>query len=478
MKKLSLRLLCVLLAVMVVLSLLPMTMAADLRPGSRGSKVKYMQQNLIGLGFLDDAADGSYGSKTKAAVKAFQLEYGLEADGTADDRTQTALANAVVRLQVELKLAGFDPGSADGHFGGNTRSAVKRYQKAHGIQQTGVAGKITRAEIDRHTPGLQVDQKIGKGSHRTQIKYLQQALIGLDFLSGSADGSYGNQTKAAVKAYQKAYGLKVDGSAGMDTLTSLKNTVVTLQSDLGRKGYFSDTCSGVYGSNTTKAVKAYQKAHGLKATGIAGSDTMKKLYGISFHGGSSGGGGTSGEVRKKVQPLYQDGDYRKIYYGWKHQYSTTVHTSGCGGVSTAMALNALLGTDSFDGQNVMQWFADNGAYYGDGTHQKGMIDYAEELGLRGLYCDSRSDVLSHLKKGRMVVALIMDKTDEALFCESRSKGHYILLSGYRESGGEDQVYVNNPLSFKRSGWFDLDDVVNNAKNENEGYTNSYVVIYG
>lgn len=49
--------------------------------GPKGDPVKDAQQKLIDLGFLNDVADGSFGGKTEGAVKGFQSEYGLTADG-------------------------------------------------------------------------------------------------------------------------------------------------------------------------------------------------------------------------------------------------------------------------------------------------------------------------------------------------------------------------------------------------------------
>ncbi len=472
------RLISLMLAICTVLMLLPVSpaRAAALNLGSKGTKVKYMQQNLIGLGFLEGSADGSYGPATQKAVRAFQAEYGLSADGKAGEQTQAAIRNAIIRIQIELQLEDCAPGSADGHFGSKTRAALKRYQDRMDLEQTGVADAPTRKQMDALTPGLQVSKKLGSGSNRTQVKYLQQALIGLGFLDGSADGSYGPKTQAAVRNYQKAYGLGVDGSAGPDTLTSIKNSVVTLQSDLQRKGSFNSTCNGVFGPLTKDAVKSYQRSAGLSSTGVASSDTLKKLWGFSFYT-TDAAPAKDGPVKVEISPLYQNGDYRKIYYGWNHSYSTTVHTSGCAGVSLAMALNALLDTDKYDGQNVMQWFADNKAYYGNGTYQSGIINYPRELGLNSTYCDKATDLVSHLKKGRLAIALISDKTGDAFFCTSESRGHFILISGWREKDGVQQVFVNNSLSYKSSRWFDLSDLMANVKTDRDGYYNSFVVVY-
>ena len=61
------------------------------------------------------------------------------------------------------------------------------------------------------------------GSRNDEVKRLQQELInqGYDVGSSGADGIYGAKTQAAVKAYQQANNLTVDGIAGNQTQTSL-----------------------------------------------------------------------------------------------------------------------------------------------------------------------------------------------------------------------------------------------------------------
>ena len=53
------------------------------------------------------------------------------------------------------------------------------------------------------------------------VKNLQEILIKSGYLDGTADGIFGAKTEAAVKAYQRAEGLTVDGIAGDATKRSL-----------------------------------------------------------------------------------------------------------------------------------------------------------------------------------------------------------------------------------------------------------------
>ena len=64
---------------------------ATLREDSRGEAVAALQARLIELGHLNDVADGIYGAKTAAAVRAFQAAAGLEETGVADEATQEKL---------------------------------------------------------------------------------------------------------------------------------------------------------------------------------------------------------------------------------------------------------------------------------------------------------------------------------------------------------------------------------------------------
>lgn len=65
--------------------------AALSKVGSRGSEVTAIQTRLAELGYFKDRVDGIFGSRTKAAVIAFQRDRGLTADGVAGKNTLAAL---------------------------------------------------------------------------------------------------------------------------------------------------------------------------------------------------------------------------------------------------------------------------------------------------------------------------------------------------------------------------------------------------
>lgn len=62
--------------------------------GSRGELVTELQEALVALGYSVDT-DGIFGPGTAAAVKKFQKDHGLAADGIAGERTQATLKKAL-----------------------------------------------------------------------------------------------------------------------------------------------------------------------------------------------------------------------------------------------------------------------------------------------------------------------------------------------------------------------------------------------
>ncbi len=59
----------------------------ELEPGLEGSDIALLQRELADRGLYHGAIDGLYGPQTEEAVKEFQLEKGLNADGRAGSET-------------------------------------------------------------------------------------------------------------------------------------------------------------------------------------------------------------------------------------------------------------------------------------------------------------------------------------------------------------------------------------------------------
>lgn len=75
-----------------------------LKKGSRGPFVAELQGNLNRLGYGPLRADGDFGAKTEAAVKAFQKKAGLSVDGWAGPRTIEAIGKAGAEKAAKPKI--------------------------------------------------------------------------------------------------------------------------------------------------------------------------------------------------------------------------------------------------------------------------------------------------------------------------------------------------------------------------------------
>ncbi|WP_273841966.1 N-acetylmuramoyl-L-alanine amidase [Rubrobacter calidifluminis] len=131
-----------------------------LRRGDRGREVVDLQTRLNALGYDlgNRGIDGVFREETELAVKSFQREVGIEADGVVGRLTWRELVEAgyrpgsrllylrqpplrgadVAELQRMLNDLGFDPGAVNGLFDQRTARAVLDFQRNAGLEVDGV----------------------------------------------------------------------------------------------------------------------------------------------------------------------------------------------------------------------------------------------------------------------------------------------------------------------------------------------------
>lgn len=121
-----------------------------LAPGDTGTLVA-VAQYLLADRRSDLPADGVYGAQTRAAVRAFQAEQGLDETGRLDSGTWTRLtprlsrgdvARSVRAVQVLLR-ADDDGIEVDGRFGQQTQRSVAGFQADRGLDVDGIVGPET-----------------------------------------------------------------------------------------------------------------------------------------------------------------------------------------------------------------------------------------------------------------------------------------------------------------------------------------------
>ena len=94
------------------------------------------------------------------------------------------------------------------------------------------------------------------------------------------DGIIGNGTYTLLMSDQaKAYYLtRGDGDDRTKVITKLVEDVTKLQNRLIELGYLTGSATGLYGNTTVQAVQTFQEYHGLPMDGKAGQETLKLIY--------------------------------------------------------------------------------------------------------------------------------------------------------------------------------------------------------
>jgi 3D (Asp-Asp-Asp) domain-containing protein/peptidoglycan hydrolase-like protein with peptidoglycan-binding domain len=107
-----------------------------------------------------------------------------------------------------------DKAEVTGTFSKETAKAVSTYQEKHGLVIDGIAGPQTIGAI----------KVLEAGDEGDYVEELQGQLLDLGFYEGNKDGLFGPLTHAAVKGFQSAQGIQVDGIAGPETYANLYYT--------------------------------------------------------------------------------------------------------------------------------------------------------------------------------------------------------------------------------------------------------------
>ena len=127
-------------------------------------------------------------------------------------------------LKALLSYGYFDglPSTADSAA---ASTAIRRFQEAVGMEQTGVADEaVQRVLFSGNAPtSAMLADPLSKGAVGDNVTRLQYRLYALGYLSKSAslDGDFGSNTAAAVSLFQKSNGIEQSGSADATTLKLL-----------------------------------------------------------------------------------------------------------------------------------------------------------------------------------------------------------------------------------------------------------------
>ncbi|MGH8981534.1 MAG: peptidoglycan-binding domain-containing protein, partial [Acidimicrobiales bacterium] len=139
---------------------------------------------------------------------------------------------------------------------------------------------------------------LGEGDEGDAVLDVQQRLCALGFAArGDSPGHFGIPTRAALEAFQRRRGLRVDGICGMHTWHVLVEAgcvigdrflyrrapmlrgddVAELQQRLCALGFDTGRVDGIFGDSTAAALREFQENAALAVDGILGSATLREL---------------------------------------------------------------------------------------------------------------------------------------------------------------------------------------------------------
>ena len=120
---------------------------------------------------------------------------------------------------------------------------------------------------------------INQGRRGTVVKVIQY-LLGAQGHAVTVDGDFGATTKSAVEAFQRSAGLPVNGGVGSATWPKLIVTVQrgsTGDAVMAVQLVLKVSVDGDFGASTQAAVRSFQSAHGLSVDGVVGTNTWNAL---------------------------------------------------------------------------------------------------------------------------------------------------------------------------------------------------------
>ena len=258
---------------------------SPLRQGDSGTAVFTLQRQLNRITkdypFLGKlTVDGVFGAKMTATVKAFQKQFNLTADGVVGRQTWYKISYIYVSVKDLAELTS--------------------------------EGEVSSGTLSDGTWGGTVLRTGSTGSAVEQLQFWLNTLAQYEssIPSLTVDGVYGTGTANTVRAFQRKYGLTVDGVVGRDTWTALYDQFRSIQSDNGTPNAYPGTAlregasgqnvrlvqfwlkiartvypslsnvtvDGRFGSATAAAVRRFQTYFGLTSDGVVGRTTWNKLY--------------------------------------------------------------------------------------------------------------------------------------------------------------------------------------------------------
>lgn len=282
----------------------------------------------------------------------------------------------------------------------------------------------------------------------------------------SATRSYTDSVAAAVRLFQSANGLAVDGLAGQLTQTALYSLsavryggegeyptfvrgdrgyalIYTLQQRLKDLGYYTIRVDGIFGSGTQRAVRDFQYVNGLTPTGVADSTTQKLLY-------SSAAKPVSGTVSGSYATLSRSPYYNAAVVTLQRRLKALGYlTSSVDGYFGTKTYRAVCNFQSRNGLSVTGIAdpATQQVLYSAGAKAASGSASSSATGYRLLYWGCRGDAVKRLQSALLAAGYSQVKVADGIYGQwtydgvrAFQKDHGLAVDGIAGKNTQNALY--------------------------------------
>lgn len=283
-----------------------------------------------------------------------------------------------------------------------------------------------------------------KGISSNEVKIFKY-LLGFSEIK-MATPEFDDAFETAVKEFQKANNLTVDGIIGNEARQKIASKLPTTSTIKNRKSretcalqvFFNLTEDGIFGSKTKAAVKDYQNQHNLSADGVVGPKTWSMLL----------TGASSSENKIDISKMKQPPNLKQYSKPWgPKMYSNhgdrkqTYANSACGVLSAVMVCRGLFDKDLGVEETGNLAIEKGYRTYNKGT-SAGLFKYlaSKYKSVKYQTTTSFENVVQCLQAGGLVIVCF----GPGLNKKWTSSGHYCVIWKY----DGQYVYINDPASTK------------------------------
>lgn len=268
-------------------------------------------------------------------------EWRSSARGSASSSDSASLSYSVANVQRLLNDLGYDAGPVDGLMGSKTRSAIRAYQIDNALPTSGRPSRSLFARLQASASG-QATASNGTTSRSAVsselVADIQSELRRRGYDIAAVDGRLTGAASEAIRRYQSDAGLTIDGYPTQSLLASLRATTTTdstqlttrelvrrTQTELNERGYDAGPEDGALGPKTRSAIRTYQSDAGVPVTGQVSASLLAQLEGsdVTASAEASGQSQAQSAAAPKISTVLED-DFSDGNYNYNPPW--TVHS--------------------------------------------------------------------------------------------------------------------------------------------------------